>query len=242
MTPFAELKPSSTMTLRVTPEHSEISNSAITIMPYPAKIASSQEFRMSFDLRKNDISPDGTITIAFPENTFFPNSSFNFEAINWETKAPNKMVTEPSLYCDANIYFGNYYFVLDDKAQLWIEQSSKFTINSTKLYLKPQYLTKSHFILDKSIIYGKGLEQETNTLPYIQCPPSPDDPKAIFIQPIDPYQVLLFQKEMNGIRTIRLQLYQLRSRKYPILVWDEVKLVRKPVHLWNWRITYANHQ
>ena len=241
MTPFSEINTSNMMTLKVKPNipdksngKSVIFNNTITVTSNPIKIGSStSSYRITFDIRNHDINPDGTITIVFPENTISPSSSEIFETINWETKTPNKMVTEPSLICDANIFYGNYYIILDDEGKLWIEQSTKFTINSTKVDLKTQNLAKNQFILDKSIIYRKGLGQDINSLLYIKPHPSPDDPKFITIKPIDPYQVLLFQKEPNGVMTIRLQLIKLQNQKNPILVWDEVKLIRKPIHLWN---------
>ncbi len=55
----------------------------------------------------------------------------------------------------------------------------------------------------------------------------------MFFKPISPYEVLLYQKETDLIRTIRIQLIKLPDQEYPILAWDEVSLVRKPVHFWD---------
>jgi len=187
---------------------------------------------------KTNFGSIDTITIEFPDNGLNLNNAFTFGSFDdpkeiWKIKSENKIDPKPVLICEATIFDAYYRIVLDDMNQFWIENNFKFTNNSPRIQLKPQALSKNKFYLDQSIlrekIHGRG-----NTLFSIDYYPKKlKNSDFLLIKPIDPCKALLYQKETDLIQTIRLQLIQLPGQEYPILVWDEVRLVHKPVHLWD---------
>lgn len=144
----------------------------------------------------------------------------------WDSKTDRKLASKPVLIGKGSIFNANYIFVMDDQNQLWLEQYSDFTNKSPKLLLKTQnHLSNLFRSTDELDIKTKIKEI------YVDYQEHQNDSIFLFFKSIDPYQAILYQKEKDQIRTIRLQLIQLRNHSNPVLLWDEVEKVRKPLHL-----------
>jgi hypothetical protein len=174
-------------------------------------------------------------SLIFPEGTLLPESISAYSQPKifgqddiWESKSVNRMTTNPVLIGRATIFNANYKFVYDNFNQLWLVQYSKFQINSPRILLKTQNLESNKFILDK-----RYNEETKNHYFFADYPQVEEDSNFMFFTPLNPYQIIFYQKEIDKVRTIRLQLIKLADQKNPILVWDEVSLVHKPIHLWD---------
>lgn len=234
MTTFSELKPyfdiettfrDSTKTITLyTKSYTNSTDTPLEMNAYDTYFGKGGGYIMFSDGERFTIDTSSTLT----SRTLYSSNDI------WETKAPNKMTTNALFFCRANLFNANYQFALDDKNQLWLEHYSKFTFYSPKTLLKPINVTKKQFIMDKSILESiKFYGRKEIQLPYVTYPEKMESNDFLLFKTINPNEVLLFQKEPNGVRTIRLQLFKLPNQKNPILAWDEVKLVRKPIHLWH---------
>jgi hypothetical protein len=234
MVPFSEIKKE--FHFLAIPESSkslEFPNSGVNkLEEYSITFKVADENGKEVDLNNNFSMKIDNINIVYDSILMKPTIPYPFKLLEesdiWDLESQYKMNSNPILLCTAVVFKAKYHFLLDDKNQLWLAHYSKFSINSPRITLKTQFLQNNNILFNR-----KYLEQETKLYTYIDFPQRLEDANFLFFKAIDPYQALLYQKEKDQIRTIRLQLLKLSNQKYPILFWDEVKLVQKPIHLWN---------
>lgn len=163
----------------------------------------------------------------------------------WESKSMNKILTKPVFIGKANIANANYKFVLDNCNQFWLEQYSKFQRNSPKVSIEIQNVIFNQLFLERHD------DEQNAKYFYVDYQKEKEDSTFLFLLSLNPYQALLYQKvkikntdqenpnsklflpnEVDLIKTFRLQIFRFYDSRNPVLVWEEVKLIRKPKHLW----------
>jgi len=186
------------------------------------------DYRIEFKINEDgEIPVDSEITYIYPDGSKVIYRALTPEPYNiWDSKSDEKIITNPVLIGEGSIFNANYIFVVDDQNQIWLEQYSDFTNKSPKILLK----TKNH--LSNLYSFSGELDKKTKMKEiYINYQHDQNDSTFLFFEPIDSHQVVLYQKEKDQVRSIRLQLIQLRNHSYPVILWDEVEKVRKPLHL-----------
>ncbi len=187
-------------------------------------------YMVEFSFNENGEIPIGSeMTFIYPDGTKVISQVLSLPPNNiWDSKSDKTMNYNPVLIGEGTIFNATYIFVVDDQNQLWLEQYSKFSSNSPKILLK----TQNH--LSNIFLYSDKLnENEKSKITdfYVNLQQDREDSTFLFFEPIDSHQVVLYQKEKDQVRSIRLQLIQIRNHSYPVILWDEVEKVRKPLHV-----------
>lgn len=188
------------------------------------------DYRIEFRFNEDGELPVGSeITYIYPDGSKEKYRVLAPEPYNiWDSKSDEKIITNPVLIGEGSIFNANYIFVVDDQNQLWLEQYSKFTSNSPKILLKTQNHLSNIFLFSDKLNEN---EKSKITDFYVNLQQDREGSTFLFFEPIDSHHVVLYQKEKDQVRSILLQLIQIRNHSYPVILWDEVEKVRKPLHL-----------
>lgn len=207
------------------------------------------------------------LTILFPNGVGYDLDSEKFHvkvkeySLNpekfWEANNDDKILSNPVYCCIAFISNIEYFIVIDDTNQIWFETKSKFNNSSfhTGIEIKKKDIRKAFSKKNQNLV-----SEKTKSEDWLMEPRRPrlfvyssddsllmldrfdhrDDKSYLELVQHKPDQELLIREKTYQNRIYQINLYKSLKQNHPILMWEEVEMVRKPVHIWNY-MTYRKH-
>lgn len=159
-------------------------------------------------------------------------------------KVKNNLITTPAYYCLVSVYNSTYFVVLDKTNRLWVEQSKEFSKDTPNITIavqnKPKLVIYGEIEQDFALNNKLTAFNQINANDFIEGSMKIIDTNFLGLTQISPNKGTIIQKNNEKIQFIQLQLFKFEGSDLPILGFDEVNLVQKPIHLWDLLFQYLS--